>query len=165
MIGFVDADMATSPEEYWKIIKNIDGADCVIASRYLKGSKVYPPVTFRRLIVGRTFNYFIRFFLFLPYQDTQCGAKLFKRNVVKKMLPFLTLSQWAFDVDVLFTIRKLGFKIKEVPSSWIDKEYSKINFVRAGPWMALAIIRLRILHSPFKRFVKIYDKFIKFVPK
>lgn len=160
LIGFVDADLATSPEEFYKLIQNIKHSDAIIASRYLKNSKVFPKATFRRLIVSRVFNILIRTLLFLPYRDTQCGAKLFKKESIKKALPKITFSQWAFDVDLLYQIRKLGFQIREFPTVWVDKEYSKINFWRSGPWMALAIIRLRLIHSPFKGFVKFYDAFL-----
>lgn len=165
LIGFVDADMATPPEEYYKLIKAIRNFDGAIADRYLKNSRMFPPVTFRRVIVSRLFNILTRAFLLMPYKDTQCGAKLFKRNVIIEILPLISMSQWAFDVDLLYQTNKKKFKIIRVATQWFDKTYSKINFWSAGPWMALGVIRLRILNSPFKKFVKIYDKFIKFIPK
>lgn len=164
-IGFVDADLATSPEEYSKLIFSIKKSDGAIADRYIKGSKVFPPATFRRLVVGRIFNFLIRSLLLLPFHDTQCGAKLFRKSALKTIIPLLGMSQWAFDVDLLYNLHKNKFKIISVPTIWIDKEYSKINFLKAGPWMALGVIRLRILNSPLKKFIRIYDKFIKFIPR
>lgn len=160
LIGFVDADMATPPSAFHFLIKNIDGLDGVIASRYIKGSIVNPKPTFARIFVSRIFNAFIRAILLMPYRDTQCGAKLFKREAICRVLPQLAHSQWDFDVDLLFTLRKLGFIIKEVPTIWSDKKYSKINFIKAGPFMALGVLRLRFLNSPFYGLVRIYDKFI-----
>jgi len=159
LIGFVDADMATSPEEYWRIIRYSFNHDGAIANRYMRGSKVFPAITFRRLIVGRAFNFLIRFILFMPFTDTQCGAKVFKRKTIERTIQKLHMSQWAFDVDLLFNLRKNNYKIISVPTVWVDKEYSKINFLRASPLMFLAVVRLRLLNSPFKDFVKIYDKF------
>ncbi len=158
LIGFVDADMATSPEQFYLLIKNIRNYDGIIASRYVKGAKVIPPNTFRRLVVSRIFNFLVKIFFLMPYKDTQCGAKLFKRKAVEKILNSLTLSQWAFDVDILYNLRKTGFKIVEFPTEWIDKKYSTINFWKAGPLMLLAILRLRILNSPLPRIIEIYDK-------
>ena len=74
------------------------------------------------------------------------------------------MTQWAFDIELLYLLRNQGFKVKEFPSVWSDKEYSTINFMKAGPWMALAVIRLRILNSPFKSFIRIYDKLISVAP-
>ena len=57
-------------------------------------------------------------------------------------------------------MRKKNFRVKEIATKWSDKEYSKINFMKAGPMMVFAIIRLRILNSWFKSFIRIYDKII-----
>jgi hypothetical protein len=103
----------------------------------------------------------IRILLLLPYKDTQCGAKLFKREAVDNIWNDLGLTRWACDPDMLFQLKRKGYKVKEFPTVWSDKAYSKINFMKAGPKMALAIIRLRLLYSPFKFVVKAYDIIMK----
>ncbi len=165
LIGFVDADMATSPEEYHRLINGIKEYDGAIADRYMKGSIVIPKPSYKRLAAKKLFNFVIRSFLLVPFGDTQCGAKLFRRRALEETLPHLSMSGWAFDADLIYSMKKSGFRIRAVPTIWIDKEYSTINFWQAGPWMAIAVIRLRILNSPFRRFVRIYDKFIGFIPK
>jgi glycosyltransferase involved in cell wall biosynthesis len=160
LIGFVDADMSTRPEAYFDLVENIKGYDGIIASRYLKGSVVNPRPTLARFISSRSFNFLIRAILFLPYRDTQCGAKIFRRKALENTVPKITFSKWAFDVDVIYTLRKNGFRVKEHKTVWSDKAYSKINFMSSAPMMLLAIIRLRILNSPFKRFIRIYDHLI-----
>lgn len=165
LIGFVDADMATSPEEYYKLIISLRNSDGVIADRYMKGSMISPAPSTQRLLARKMFNFVIRSMLFLPYGDTQCGAKLFKRRALEQTMPHLKMSQWAFDVDLLYNLKRRGFRVRPFPTSWVDKEYSKINFWQAGPWMALAIVRLRMLNSPMRRFVRVYDKLIGFIPK
>jgi glycosyltransferase involved in cell wall biosynthesis len=165
LIGFVDADMATSPEAFDYLRKNIGNHAGAIADRYKKSSKLYPPVTFRRIVVSRIFNIIVRSLLLLPYKDTQCGAKLFRREALEKVIPELSMSQWAFDVELLFKLHKKGLKVVSLPTVWVDRAYSTINFIKSGPWMALAIARLRILNSPLKKFVRIYDKFLGYIPK
>lgn len=157
-IGFVDADMATLPADFYSLIKNIKNYDGIIASRYISGARVYPPNTFRRVIVSRIFNVLTKALLFLPYQDTQCGAKLFTASSIKDILPSLTMSEWAFDVDVLYMLKKKGYRVLEYPTVWTDKAYSKINFWKSGPKMALGLVRLRLLNSPFKRFIILYHR-------
>lgn len=164
-IGFVDADMATSPEEYAKIFFSIKNFDGVIASRYVNGSVIEPKPTIQRKIAKWAFNSVVRAFLFLPYRDTQCGAKIFRMKVIEEIIDDLSMSQWAFDVELLYKIRKKGFLIKEIPTKWHDKEYSKINFWCAGPGMVLGVLRLRLLNSPFKTLMRIYDKLIRYVPR
>ncbi|MBX4196786.1 glycosyltransferase [Candidatus Pacearchaeota archaeon] len=160
VIGFVDADMATSPESFYALLEALPGHDGVIASRYLAGAHVSPKPKAERIFVSRVFNVIIRALFLMPYRDTQCGAKVFTAEAVKDVIPRLGMTRWAFDVELLYTMRKQGYTIKEVPTTWSDKKYSTINFKKAGPWMGLAILRLRILHSPFKRFIKIYDSLL-----
>jgi len=158
LIGFVDADMATKPEAYYDLIKSINNYDGAIASRYIKGAVVKPKQTIQRIIASRIYNLFIRVILGFAYRDTQCGAKIFKNNTIKKILPSLRMSKWAFDADLLYAAKKLRLRIKETPTVWRDMEYSKINFMKSGPWMVLAIIRLRLLNSFLRRSVRIYDR-------
>ncbi len=165
IIGFVDADMATTPEYFYKLIENIGSYDGAIASRYIKGSVIEPKPNIQRLIAKKFFNMLVRILLFLPYKDTQCGAKVFRRECIENVLNNIAMSQWAFDVDLLYSMRKAGFRIKEVQTKWADKEYSKINFWKAGPWMVLGVLRLRIFNSPMKRFIRIYDKFLRVLQK
>tara|TARA_Y100000310_G_C20634502_1_gene790463 strand:- start:326 stop:1102 length:777 start_codon:yes stop_codon:yes gene_type:complete len=159
LIGFVDADMATSPEAFYDLVKNIGNYDGIIASRYVKGSKVFPKQGWQRIIASRVFNFLVQILFFMFYRDTQCGAKLFKRSVVEKVLPNLEITHWAFDVNLLYICKKNGFMVREFPTVWKDKEYSKLNFWNAGPQMFFSLIRLRLLNSLFKCVVRIYDGF------
>jgi len=159
LIGFVDADMATPPQSFFDLIKNIGYYDGAIASRGLKESSVETSVS--RKITNRGFNFLVKVFLFLPYRDTQCGAKIFKREALKNVINDIGITKWAFDVDLLYKLKRKGFKIKEIPTIWYDKAGSKVEagkISRVSIQMLLAIIRLRILYSPFKGMVKIYDK-------
>ena len=153
--------MATPPVAFYNLIKNMRDNDGVIASRYLPGAIVNPKQPLKRIIVSRIFNFLIKILLSLSYKDTQCGAKLFKREPINKVIPLLTMSKWAFDVDLIYSIKRLGFKIKEFPTIWSDKKDSKLSLISAGPWMVLGIIRLRLLNSPFKSIMRIYDKILK----
>src|SRR3989344_3795143 len=74
LIGFVDADLATSPEEYYKVILAAERFDGAIADRYLKNSVISPKPSMKRLIARRAFNFLIRSLLMIPFGDTQCGA-------------------------------------------------------------------------------------------
>jgi glycosyltransferase involved in cell wall biosynthesis len=160
LIGFVDADLATGPDAFYDLIRKIGNSDGAIASRYLPGAIVEPGPTVKRLIAARMFNILVRTLLFLSYKDTQCGAKVFTRKAIENSLFEWTMSEWAFDTDLLYAMKKKKFRIKEVPTRWSDRSYSKVNFWKAGPQMALGVIRLRLLNSPAKKFIRIYDNLI-----
>jgi glycosyltransferase involved in cell wall biosynthesis len=165
LIGFVDADLATKPKAFHFLIKNIGSAGGAIASRYVKGSIVSPKNTLPRILASRVYNILIRSLFSMPYRDTQCGAKLFSRKALESTINNVGMTKFAFDLELIYKIRLKGFKIKELPTIWADKEYATINFWQSGPLMAMAITRLRILNSPFRRFIRIYDKFIGIIPK
>ncbi len=148
LIGFVDADMATSPTAFYSLMKDLGTADGVIASRYMPGAEIFPPRPWIKRIGSRLVFESIVYLLFgMKYYDFQCGAKIFKYKVIKKILPHLKITQWAFDVELLYLCKKYGFIIKEVPTVWYDQEGSKLNILNGGIKMLGAVIRLRLEHS------------------
>ena len=154
LIGFVDADLATSPESFYDLVNNISSIGGVLASRYVKGAKLFPQITFRRAIVSRIFNFIVRSLFMMPYRDTQCGAKLFKIQALKETIYNLGMTQWAFDIELLYELHKKGFKIKEIPTSWTDVAYSKIKLGKTSLQMLLSVLQLRIIKSPFKKLLR-----------
>lgn len=158
LIGFVDADGSTAPEAFYDLVERIGDAGCIIASRWMKGSVVEPKQPFSRRMASRIFNSMVNLFFGFRVHDTQCGAKLFTREVIDTVLPEIGITKWAFDVDMLFCTRRNGFRIVEIPTVWRDAAGSKVQVGRASTEMALAMIRLRLLYSPFKGMVVLYNK-------
>lgn len=165
LIGFVDADLATSPESFYDLVRKINGYDGILASRYLKGSKNTPTMTFRRLFVSRIFNFIIRSLFLMTYRDTQCGAKLFKAEALKKTLTSLGMTQWAFDIELLYELSNKSYQIKEIPTVWKDIEGSKLRVVKTSLQMLLSIIQLRIIKSPFRKFLRPFKPMVMFIWK
>lgn len=145
LIGFVDADMATLPEYFYELIEKIsDKEDVIFCSRYMRGSKIYPERPFvkkwgRKLV----YNPLIKIVTGIKFKDFQCGAKLFKAHVIEKILPEMTMKDWAFDVEMIYLSKKHGFKMREIPTIWYDQEGSKLNMMSAGLKMLKSIIKLR----------------------
>lgn len=158
LIGFVDADGATPPEAFDDLVQRIGDAGAIIASRWLPGAVVEPCQPLKRRVASRIFNFLVRFFFKVRISDTQCGAKIINAEAMRAVLPKLGLTRWAFDVDLLFQLRRAGYRIIEHPTVWRDVAGSKLNVARASMEMFLAICRLRLLYSPFKWIVTIYDK-------
>ena len=157
LIGFVDADMATPPEAFYDLYKNIGTYDAIIPIRWDKRSKATPHTLYRSIFsIG--FNTIVRVLFFFPYKDTQCGAKLFRRKVIENIIDDLGRSEWSFDIDLLFFARRCGAKIKSIPTIWIDRVGSHINIKRTPLAMFLSVVRLRLLYSPFSDFIKFYDR-------
>jgi len=157
-MGFVDADGATSPEAFNDLYSKRELADAVIASRWIKGAVVEPKQPLRRRISSRCFNFLVTTFFGFKIHDTQCGAKILKGDLMKKILPVLGETRWAFDVDLLFQIHRTGGSIKEIPTVWRNMEGSKIRYFQSSLEMVVAIVRLRLLYSPFEFVVRFVNR-------
>ena len=130
LIYMCDADLSTPIEELKKLsiwITDHD-YDIVIGSREGAGSRRIGEPYYRHLM-GRIFNLYIQLMAVHGITDSQCGFKLFKSEAVKKIISKLVVyaetpeeieqAFWgAFDVEILFIARKLGYKIKELPVTW-----------------------------------------------
>ena len=159
LIGFVDADMSTPPEAYYDLIKNIKGYDGIIANRWDKKSVINTKQNLLRRFVSRGYNIIVRTFFFFNYKDTQCGAKLFKREILKNHLKKIVSTQWNFDVALLFCLKKeANARIISIPTIWNDEKESKINIRKTPIAMLLSVIKLRLIHSPFRFIVRFYRK-------
>ncbi|MAG07429.1 hypothetical protein CMI46_01275 [Candidatus Pacearchaeota archaeon] len=155
-IGFVDADLATPPRYFYDLIRTLSKFDGAIANRVIEGSKTN--YTWKRKVTSRVFNFIVRVILLVPFTDTQCGAKVFKRDVVKEIIKHDKLSQWGFDVELLYRLHKQKYKIVQIPTIWFDRSGSKLDLKTVPLKMFSSIVRLRLIYSPFKFSVKLYDK-------
>ncbi len=119
-VGFVDADGATTPEEFQRLVSALQTADGVIASRWMRGAQVFNRTSWLRRLASRSLVLMTYLLFRLPYADTQCGAKVFRRPVIKTIASSLQLRTMAFDVELLLRARAAGFKVIEVPTIWTD---------------------------------------------
>ncbi len=159
LIGFIDADMSTPPEAFYDLIKNIKNYDGIIADRWHKKSIITPKQSLFRRFISRGYNLIVRTLFLFPYRDTQCGAKLFKREILEKNLSKLVTSNWGFDIALLYCVRRESHaRIKSTPTIWHDEIGSKVNLKKTPIRMFASSIRLRLIHSPFKFIVRAYRK-------
>ncbi len=148
-IGYVDADGATAPRAFHELVQHRERADVVIASRWMAGAILHQSQTSKRQFASRVFHGIVQLLFWLNIKDTQCGAKLLRREVVQKIHHALRITDMAFDINLLYVIRRAGFKILEVPTEWTDQIGSKVVLGRTSLSMLLSVIRLRLIYSPF----------------
>jgi dolichol-phosphate mannosyltransferase len=153
IVGYLDADGPISPEEIYGMVSALEDCDCVIASRWLRGSTIVRQEPVVNLIAGRVWNMMVRFLLFLPVQDTQCGAKFLRRSVVPKTLRAVALTNRAFDIDLLYHVRKDGLRLREVPVTWEHDPDTRMPIARAIPIMLLSLVGVRVMNLPGGRHV------------
>lgn len=148
-VGYLDADGPISPEEMSTLVDYLADVDCVIASRWVRGASGANGEPLFNRLAGRAWNLLTRSLLFLPLRDTQCGAKFFRRSIAGSLLRTVTLTNRAFDVAVLFHIRKNGGSVREVPVSWHHDRATRMPVGRAVPVMFLSLVGVRLMNSPF----------------
>lgn len=141
LVAFVDADGATPPSELRRLVDICQStdSDLAIASRYHPASVLPGRRSRFRRLTARTFAMAVRCFFGLPYADTQCGAKVLRRNAAQRLTPLLSTRDFVFDVDLLFTARKLGLSVAEVPTVWLDQTGSRMSTARDSARMAASL--------------------------
>lgn len=142
---FTDADNSTPISEIEKFWKEFErGADIVIGSREIKGAILDPPQPLYRRILGEAFKIFRKFIIGLwEIEDTQCGFKCFRKEVVERIFPKCKINRFAFDPEILILSKKAGYKIKEVPIYWRNDPDSKVK-LKSVFKMALDLIKIRL---------------------
>jgi len=156
LIGYVDADGGTPPGAFHDLVRCLEEPQvaCAIASRWLTGAVVHHFQPENRRFASRLFHLFVELFFQMGILDTQCGAKVMRRRAVEAVHDRLTLADLAFDVNLLFSLRRAGFEIREIPTEWSDKSGSKVVFnLRTSLNMLLSLVRLRLVYSPFYRWL------------
>jgi len=144
IVMFTDADLSAPIEEAERLFAALDaGADVAIGSRWLDKQKqtVHQPL-YRRFF-GRCFNKVTRLVIGLPFQDTQCGFKAFKREAAQTIFRLQTIERWGFDPEILFIARKLKYRIVEVPVTWGHDERSRMSYLRDGMKMLEEMAQIR----------------------
>jgi len=149
LIGYVDADGATPPHAFYELVKHIGPeVDCAIGSRWLPGAVLHMKQSGHRQFASRVFHAIVQCLFWMSIRDTQCGAKVIKSEAIKRIYDNLRIADMAFDINLLFSLRKAGYRVLEVPTEWTDKAGSKVNLFRTSLTMFLSVVRIRLIYWP-----------------
>ena len=150
-VFYMDADLATPPEDALKLLQRLDaGAPVAIGTRIPPdGSDMRATQPTRRRLVGRMFTMMRKAMRVLPdIDDTQCPMKGFRHDVAMAVFERQQLSGWIFDAEVLCIARSLGYGIVQVPVSWQHVEGSRLKVRPTEAWGIFRdLLRLRSMHA------------------
>ena len=152
-IGYLDADGSLDPKNLMELLRQIQTNDCVIASRYLKQSKWINKEPLFNRFVSRGFNFIVNLVLHLKVKDTQCGAKFFRIEAIKKILYKIQVSNRTFDVSILYHIKRKGYNIEEVPVTWNHDSNSRMPIKAAIISMFFTLLAIKLMNSRIKDYV------------
>lgn len=141
LVLFDDAD-GSSPIHEEKLLTQAiaGGCDLAIASRAKPDDKRTVKALPYRKYIGNAFNMIVQCLLLPGLYDTQCGFKMFKREVAHDLFSVAHLNGFAFDVEVLFIARLRGYRVSEIPINWSNVEGSKVNVLLDSPKMLLEVL-------------------------
>lgn len=133
-IGYLDADLATSLEDFIDLEQYLKGeTEFVFGSRIMRiGSNIERKQS--RFLIGRIIATFISRILDLKVYDTQCGSKIFSRELAAQLFKKPFISRWLFDVELFYRMKlifgkeKALSKMLEIPlRQWIEMGDSKVK--------------------------------------
>jgi dolichyl-phosphate beta-glucosyltransferase len=162
MVMFTDADLSAPMEEAELLFTALrQGADIAIGSRWLERNRQTLKQPLYRQFFGRCFNAITRLVMGLPFADTQCGFKAFRRPVAQTIFQLQRIERWGFDPELLFIALKRGYKIQEVPVTWGHDERSRLSYLKDGLKMLEEIAYIR-----WEAFAGAYDRnVVEFTPE
>ncbi|MCA9744408.1 MAG: polyprenol monophosphomannose synthase [Deferribacteres bacterium] len=118
----MDADLSHNPEDIPLFLEQIDDYDLVIGSRYLTGMNVANwPLS--RLFLSLFANWYTRIITGMPFKDCTSGFKCFRRHVLESIgIDQIHSDGYSFQIELHYLAWKKGFRIKEMPIIFIDRE-------------------------------------------
>ncbi len=143
-VMFTDADLSAPMEEAVRLLEALDaGADVAIGSRWMDRTRQTIHQPLYRQFFGRCFNWITRTVMELPFKDTQCGFKAFRRPAAQIIFRLQRIERWGFDPEILFIARKLKYTVVEVPVTWGHDERSRMSYLKDGMKMLEEMATIR----------------------
>jgi dolichyl-phosphate beta-glucosyltransferase len=141
---FMDADGSTDIKHWHRVQSALDqGADIVVGSRHVAGSKIDVHQAAYRVFLGHIFRLLVKRGFRLSVLDTQNGFKAFTADAAERVFRRQRVPGWAFDVEILSIAENLGYRAAEVPVTWIDDNRSRMTMA-AMPRMLAELFRIKI---------------------
>jgi dolichol-phosphate mannosyltransferase len=145
----IDCDFSHDPAAVPRLIAAAEaGADVVLGSRYVPGGAI-PNWTIPRRVVSKFGNLYARLWLQSPIHDMTGGFRCYRRRVIETIdLDAVHSKGYAFQVEIAYRVRRAGFRVVEVPITFVDRERGVSKMSRAimveAAWK-VPLLRLRTL--------------------
>jgi len=143
IVLFTDADLSAPIEEADKLLAVMERYDLAIGSRAMDRSLIKVHESQFREFAGIVFNKIVRTVLRLPFVDTQCGFKAFRRAPSRIIFEQQSIERFGFDPELLYLARHHGLSTIEVPVRWSHSPATKVNMLRDSLQMFLDILIIR----------------------
>ncbi|MBN2048047.1 MAG: glycosyltransferase family 2 protein [Anaerolineaceae bacterium] len=141
---FCDVDLSMPIEEVSKFIPPAvpESVGVIFGSREHPDSVRYDEPAYRHYI-GRIFTTLVRLTLLPEFQDTQCGFKCFRADVVEDIFPLQRITSMAFDAELLYIAKIHGYQLRELGIPWYFNSDSRVRIIRDSWRMAKDLFVIR----------------------
>jgi dolichyl-phosphate beta-glucosyltransferase len=140
---FTDADLSAPIEEAPKLLEALKNYDVAIGSRALDRNLIEIHESRFREFAGIVFNTIVRTVLRLPFVDTQCGFKAFRREPCRILFDQQRIERFGFDPELLYLARHHGLHTAEIPVRWAHSPATKVNMLRDSVQMFVDVFTIR----------------------
>lgn len=142
---FTDADLSAPIEEADKLLAALRKGpyDVAIGSRAVDRSLIEVRQSAFRERAGIIFNQIVRRVTGLPFQDTQCGFKAFRRQKARVIFERQRTEGWGFDPEILFLAHRRGLRIAEIPVRWAHDPATKVRMFEDSLRMFVDLLGIR----------------------
>jgi dolichyl-phosphate beta-glucosyltransferase len=143
LVLFTDADLSAPIEEADKLFAALETHDVAIGSRALDRGLISVHQSSFREFAGIIFNTVVRVCLRLPFVDTQCGFKAFRREPCRIIFEQQRIERFGFDPELLYLARHHGLRAVEIPVRWGHSPATKVSMFRDSLQMFLDVLIIR----------------------
>jgi dolichyl-phosphate beta-glucosyltransferase len=143
IVLFTDADLSAPIEEVEKLLPAMKNNDVAIGSRAMDRSQITVHESHFREFAGIIFNKIVRLILWLPFVDTQCGFKAFRRVPCKIIFEQQTIERFGFDPELLYLARHHGLRSVEISVRWGHSPATKVSMLRDSIQMFIDVFVIR----------------------
>ncbi len=147
-VAFIDADLATPPEELTALIQALDaGAEVAIGVRNQPGGgDMRNRRSLARRLAGQGYAWVMQRLLMPDVSDSQCPLKAFQHAAAQRLFRLQRIDTWAFDAELLFLAHRLGLRVEQVPVTWHAVEGSRLRLNLSTALELLNLLRIRWWH-------------------
>jgi glycosyltransferase involved in cell wall biosynthesis len=143
IVSYMDVDLSSNLFAFPPLIEALisGGFDIGIGSRLLKASTTTRSL--KRETISRMYNLMVKAMFLTKFSDAQCGFKALTRKALNELLPKIDDTGWFFDTELLVLGEKLGYRIFDLPVSWVEDMDSRVKIVQTALDDIKGLIRVK----------------------
>lgn len=145
-IIFTDADLSVPISTVRELLEKLRSgkSEVVIGTRKIRSAKVLAHQPWLRENLGKGFTLITRLITAVRVSDFTCGFKGFSSGAARKIFSHSLISRWAYDAEILYLAKKYGFKISEVPVTWVNRKDTRVRLGNAIITSFVDLIKIKL---------------------